>query len=102
MLIIGEADNTDGMLADWESQGTSVADSNVSSLHNAMLIVGEVEDSDFYSPPQSSASQSHHGMGEVSSSNISSAEDKNSDDPNARAKDLVTCKSTSQCYTELD
>ena len=94
------------MLADWESQSEDEetwvsspgADRNVSSLHNEMLIVGEEDDSDLDSPPQSLTSQSDNGMGEVSSG---SADDENSDDPNARAKDSVTCKSTSQSHTGL-
>ena len=107
-----EVDDSDGLLAGWdlqsEDEGTPVsspgADSDVSSPYNAMLLVGEADDSDLDSPPRSSTSQSDRGTGESESSsgNTSTTDDENSDDSNARAKHSLTCESSSECNAELD
>ena len=109
-FIIGEVDINDNFLVDWESQsedeGTPVssrgADSDASSPDIAMLIVGEADDGDLVeSPPHSFTSQSDRGMRESSSSNTSTTDNENSDDPNARAKDSLTCKSPGRRNVEL-
>lgn len=97
-LIVGEIDGSEGELVGWHSQSEDEgsplsspgSDSSVSSPDYTLLIVGELEDGDSDSPPQSSTDGA---MDESSSANMLTAGGDDSDDPSAVAKDSLTCKS---------